>query len=750
MKILITLPIYNEEKILEQSVRTLYDFCAACLKDEFLILIADNGSRDGSVEIGRRLAAENSRIRISSISARGRGNALREIWLRYADEFDVFSYTDIDLAADIRVLPKLIELASGEYDITIGSRYAAGAKFKRSVFRWLISKFYNWVVKVLFTAKIKDFQCGFKAVNQRTVKNIISKTKDARWFFDTEFLLLAEREGYKIKEMAVDWVDSRFSRRTSKVKIIRDVYYYFVSLAKFWFSLPGKLESIGVAAMLFFCAAILLFLQFSGFTANIVSDPDTFYHLKMAELTREQGVIKDFPWLQFTVFQGNYIDHHFLFHVFLIPFISVFPSFIGVKIATVVSALLLIFVFNLILKELKVSGRWFWILLFLLGSVSFLFRLNLGRAQNFSLLFLLLGVYWLIKKPKFVWLFPLSFFYVWLFDGFILMPLMAGIFCAADFLSKKKIQSFKPFFQVVAGMIGGIVVNPYFPTNLPFYKVHLWEIPFSSSVVRKGNEWNSILANTPGFLRDNSVLLLFWLVSVVFTIFIFTKDRRKDLADKKLLYGFLLLSLFFFAFTLKSQRFIEYFVPFAVLFIAAAFSYAKSYGLFSYSWIIAIPNVFKIGCAGVLVSVWIMLNFLLSVENATMGWSNDGYKVGALWLRENTPADSTVFNMDWDDFPELFYYNSRNYYIVGMDPTFMYGYDQELYWLWYHITQEWKVCGRQQCDGMDGGELLPVDIIKERFNSQYIFLEKSHSLNKVLNKELKKVFEDNQAVIFEL
>src|SRR3989344_6279113 len=55
------------------------------------------------------------------------------------------------------------------------------------------------------------------------------------------------------------------------------------------------------------------------------ADPDSFYHVKMAILMKEQGIIRDFPWLQFTVLKNYYTDHHLLYHIALIPFISILP-----------------------------------------------------------------------------------------------------------------------------------------------------------------------------------------------------------------------------------------------------------------------------------------------------------------------------------------------------------------------------------------------------------------------------------------
>src|SRR3989338_10252386 len=65
------------------------------------------------------------------------------------------------------------------------------------------------------------------------------------------------------------------------------------------------------------------------------ADPDSFYHAKAALLLRDRGAITEFPWLSATTLRYNFIDHHFLYHLLLIPFITWFTPLIGLKVATV-------------------------------------------------------------------------------------------------------------------------------------------------------------------------------------------------------------------------------------------------------------------------------------------------------------------------------------------------------------------------------------------------------------------------------
>ena len=89
------------------------------------------------------------------------------------------------------------------------------------------------------------------------------------------------------------------------------------------------------------------------------------------------------------------------------------------------------------------------------------------------------------------------------------------------------------------------------------------------------------------------------------------------------------------------------------------------------------------------------------------------FQKAADWLKNNTAKNSIIFHSDWGEFPLLFYYNSDNFYINGLDPTFMYEYNEDLYWQWHDITVGKKREG-----------LYPV--IKDNFNSSYVFLQKPH------------------------
>ena len=209
----VVLPVLNEEKALPATVQTLCDFLSRCLSEyHWQVVIADNGSTDGTQAIGTQLAKELPGVGYTRLEERGRGVALRTAWL--ASSADIVAYMDVDLSADLGAFPQLVTAIDGEgYEIAIGSRFEKGSKVSgRSATRELLARSYSLLfTKAVFFAGFHDAQCGFKALSRRAANDLLPLVRSRGWFFDTE-LLLAERNGYRIKELPVVWTDDPDSR----------------------------------------------------------------------------------------------------------------------------------------------------------------------------------------------------------------------------------------------------------------------------------------------------------------------------------------------------------------------------------------------------------------------------------------------------------------------------------------------------------------------------------------------------------
>jgi putative flippase GtrA len=207
----IVVPVHNEQRVLETSVRRLHGYLAASFPFPFRITIADNASTDGTWPLARRLAERLPRVRAVHLDEKGRGRALRQVWA--ASDADVVAYMDVDLSTGLEaLLPLVAPLVSGHSDLAIGTRLANGAAVVRGPRRELISRCYNLLLRGVLRARFSDAQCGFKAGRAEVVRALLPAVEDQAWFFDTELLLAAQRGGLRIHEVPVDWVEDTDSR----------------------------------------------------------------------------------------------------------------------------------------------------------------------------------------------------------------------------------------------------------------------------------------------------------------------------------------------------------------------------------------------------------------------------------------------------------------------------------------------------------------------------------------------------------
>ena len=207
----VTVPVYNEEKVLRTSITRLHQFLSVDFPFTWRITIADNASTDQTRAIARELAAELANVRVVELDRKGRGLALRTAWL--SSDAEIVAYMDVDLSTGLdALLPMIGAIVSGHSELGIGSRLAPGALVARGPRREFISRTYNRILRTVFLNRFRDAQCGFKAIRRDIATELIPLVQDNAWFFDTELLLLAEHNGMRVMEVPVDWVDDPDSR----------------------------------------------------------------------------------------------------------------------------------------------------------------------------------------------------------------------------------------------------------------------------------------------------------------------------------------------------------------------------------------------------------------------------------------------------------------------------------------------------------------------------------------------------------
>ncbi len=208
----LVIPCYNEAHVIADSVGRTLAFLDTHPEHEWRIVIADNASTDGTLDVARGLqAAHPGRVAALHIPVKGRGLALRNAWL--TSDAEVCAYMDVDLSTDLKHLPELIDpLAANEADVSFGTRLDPRSETVRGWQREFTSRSYVFILRWFGGLKVSDAQCGFKAIRTDAARALLPVVEDTGWFFDSELLLVAQHNGYRLREVPVKWIDDPDSR----------------------------------------------------------------------------------------------------------------------------------------------------------------------------------------------------------------------------------------------------------------------------------------------------------------------------------------------------------------------------------------------------------------------------------------------------------------------------------------------------------------------------------------------------------
>ena len=234
----VVLPAHNEAGKIEAAVRQTKQ-ALAVITAAYEVLIAEDGSTDGTADLARRIAAEDPSVRhIHNGERLGRGKALNRAFK--SARGDILMYMDVDLSTDLSYVKPLINAIRVErYDFATGSRLMKESDVKRSFKRHILSTAFNFLVRVILRSKLRDHQCGFKSFRKEALMRIVDEIEDEHWFWDTELLVRAQRRGYRVKEIPVTWTDK--GAAGTKVNAFNDSTSMFSKIIKLHFYLrSGK------------------------------------------------------------------------------------------------------------------------------------------------------------------------------------------------------------------------------------------------------------------------------------------------------------------------------------------------------------------------------------------------------------------------------------------------------------------------------------------------------------------------------
>jgi dolichyl-phosphate beta-glucosyltransferase len=221
----IVIPAYNEAKRIGDSLHTLRRH----LHDSGLdceIRVVDDGSEDDTAAIVTRVAGEDARVTLQREPHRGKGGAVRAGML--ASRAELRFLCDADLSMPIHELSRFLDTVPRECDIAIGSREGEAARrVGEPFYRHAMGRVFNTLVRKSVLPAIHDTQCGFKMFTGRAAQAVFSATTIPGWAFDIEVLAIARTQGWRIRELPIEWhygTESRVAPVRDSYRMLRDLW----------------------------------------------------------------------------------------------------------------------------------------------------------------------------------------------------------------------------------------------------------------------------------------------------------------------------------------------------------------------------------------------------------------------------------------------------------------------------------------------------------------------------------------------
>ena len=233
MLLSIVIPVYNEEKRMHVSLSKVVDYVKKNgISDNSEIIVVNDGSLDNTVSVINQFKEDYNFIKLVDYKDnKGKGYAVKKGVLSAKGDYILFM--DADLSTPLEEINKVIQFLDMSYDLSIGSRGLKDSKIiiRQPIYRRAMGKIFNLTVRLLLIKKIRDTQCGFKCFKKEIAREIFNQTKISGFCFDVEVLYIAQRKGYRIKEIPVKWYDFP----DSKVGIFKDSLKMLIEIFKIKF-----------------------------------------------------------------------------------------------------------------------------------------------------------------------------------------------------------------------------------------------------------------------------------------------------------------------------------------------------------------------------------------------------------------------------------------------------------------------------------------------------------------------------------
>ena len=223
-RVTIVIPVYNEEAILQSAILDLIDQLRD-VKWTYEIVIAENGSRDGTVAMAKGLAERFPQVRTFSFGQPNYGGALRRGILEARATFVICE--EIDLC-DVNFQKQAISiLETGAADLVVGSKAMKGASDERPMTRRVATKVFNGMLRISLGFRGTDTH-GLKAFRREAVQPVAGRCIVDKDIFASELVIRAQREGVTIREVPVRVLE----KRVPSIALFRRVPNVFKSVGR--------------------------------------------------------------------------------------------------------------------------------------------------------------------------------------------------------------------------------------------------------------------------------------------------------------------------------------------------------------------------------------------------------------------------------------------------------------------------------------------------------------------------------------
>ena len=216
----VIIPAYNERERLLPYLTEITSFLGK-RRQPYEILVVDDGSHDDTAALVKQFRMKEPAVRLLRLAQNaGKGYAVRTGMQAARGECQLMA--DADGATPIQELERLEAAIGDGADLAIGSRFLASRDRRYTVeARWhrsVLGNRFNWIVQRLGIPGISDTQCGFKLFRKTVARDLFGTSLVSSYGFDLEVLYVAQRRGYRIAEVPVNWAD----QPGSKVRVLRD------------------------------------------------------------------------------------------------------------------------------------------------------------------------------------------------------------------------------------------------------------------------------------------------------------------------------------------------------------------------------------------------------------------------------------------------------------------------------------------------------------------------------------------------